>query len=488
MNYNADLDKFSPEGDEYSTILITPRSIDEYNRQQGLKKVLNPRYLWGFGTGAVMANAFFGWNYGYGETGAMGFTVALAGASLLYMLSMLVLTELGSALPYAGGPYAFARSACGRTCGFLAGLASVLQYVFAAAVVTYSMGHYIYYLYPGVSGAAVAIIPVVLLALVQIVGVQHSARLQLIIAGCALSGYILYYMGGYYGHSIDFIVSPFKYADVTGVFMALPFVLWLFTGSEGLVMSAEETGQPGRCLKTGLLTTALTTLAVIAGVWFFSAGSPVHRRALAGTEYPLLLVLKTVQQSDHRLYHVYVLLGIVAYLACLNSIIHACSRQVFALARAGYLPPVFSKIHYFWRTPYQAIVLVSFLVIVLMYIVNLKLWLEMTAISFTIVHLINIASFLKIRLAEGSTGQAKTFPLYFAASVIGVLLLLTVLVSFGLYYPRALLYILLLYGIGVCIFAAVLRNNVVDDAPEEYSAESAVLQRKVTVNKGSGRW
>src|SRR5699024_5135055 len=58
-------------------------------------------------------------------------------------------------------------------------------------------------------------------------------------------------------------------------------------------------------------------------------------------------------------------IGLVGLIASFSGVILAYSRQIFSLARAGYLPPMFSKLHVARRTPVPAIIFPGLLGLIL---------------------------------------------------------------------------------------------------------------------------
>ena len=60
--------------------------------------------------------------------------------AIMYLTMTLGISELSTMLPYAGGPYSFARRAMGRYIGFITGVGVVLQYVIAAPIIAIGIG------------------------------------------------------------------------------------------------------------------------------------------------------------------------------------------------------------------------------------------------------------------------------------------------------------------------------------------------------------
>ena len=76
-------------------------------QQTALKKVLKPVHLWALAVGLVISGEYFGWNYGWRVAGTMGFLIATFIVTILYITFVFSFTELSTAIPHAGGPFAY---------------------------------------------------------------------------------------------------------------------------------------------------------------------------------------------------------------------------------------------------------------------------------------------------------------------------------------------------------------------------------------------
>jgi ethanolamine permease len=75
----------------------------------------------GIAVGLVISGEYFGWSYGWAQAGTLGFLLSSVFVAIIYRLH-LQLTELTTAIPHAGGPFAYAR----RAFGPIGGLSPVL--------------------------------------------------------------------------------------------------------------------------------------------------------------------------------------------------------------------------------------------------------------------------------------------------------------------------------------------------------------------------
>ena len=91
--------------------------------------------LAGLGVSYVISGDYAGWNGGLGEGGFGGLAIAFVVVAGMYLAMVLGMAEMSSALPAAGGGYAFARRALGPWGGFATGTAILIEYTIAPAAI-----------------------------------------------------------------------------------------------------------------------------------------------------------------------------------------------------------------------------------------------------------------------------------------------------------------------------------------------------------------
>lgn len=138
-----------------------------------------------------------------------------------------------------------------------------------------------------------------------------------------------------------------------GIFAAIPFAIWFFLAIEGVAMAAEEAKDPRRSIPIAYIAGVLTLVSLAFGVMLF-AGGVGDWHTLANLNDPLPQAMKAVVGSNSGWLHMLVWLGLFGLVASLHGIIMGYGRQIFALARAGFLPAVLGKLHPRFKTPYTA--------------------------------------------------------------------------------------------------------------------------------------
>ena len=107
------------------------------------KKTLSGWHLWGIAVGLVISGEYFGWSYGWAQAGTLGFLVTTVFIAVMYTTFIFSFTELTTAIPHAGGPFAYSYRAFGPVGGYLAGFSTLIEFVFAPPAIALAIGAYL---------------------------------------------------------------------------------------------------------------------------------------------------------------------------------------------------------------------------------------------------------------------------------------------------------------------------------------------------------
>ncbi|MEE3625798.1 ethanolamine permease [Nitrospirillum sp. BR 11752] len=328
----------------------------------GLNKSLGGWHLWGIAVGLVISGEYFGWSYGWAQAGTLGFLATTILVAVLYTTFIFSFTELTTAIPHAGGPFAYSHRAFGPLGGFIAGYATLIEFVFAPPAIALAIGAYLNVQFPGLPPKLAAVGAYGVFALLNIAGVTIAATFELCVTLLAI-GELLVFMGvvapgfrwaNFAAHGWSGDAGPLSATALGGIFAAIPFAIWFFLAIEGAAMAAEEAKDPARTIPRAYIAGILTLVALAFGTMVL-AGGVGDWRDLANINDPLPQAMKAVVGADSGWLHMLVWIGLFGLVASFHGIIMGYSRQIFALARAGFLPSVLSRLHPTRRTPHWAI-------------------------------------------------------------------------------------------------------------------------------------
>lgn len=326
-----------------------------------LKPTLNTVQLWGIAVGLVISGEYFGWSYGWAQAGTMGFMVTTLLIAAMYSCFIFSFTELTTAIPHAGGPFAYARRAFGPMGGLIAGFATLVEFVFAPPAIAMAIGAYLNVQFPALDPKMIAVGAYLVFMTLNIVGVSIAATFELVVTVLAIFELLVFMgvvspgfsianftKGGWSGH------DSFSLAAIPGIFAAIPFAIWFFLAIEGAAMAAEEAKDPKRTIPVAYITGILTLVVLAFGVMIMAGGAGDWTK-LSNINDPLPQAMKAIVGSSSGWLHMLVWLGLFGLIASFHGIILGYSRQIFALARAGYLPPFLAAVHPRFKTPHRAI-------------------------------------------------------------------------------------------------------------------------------------
>jgi ethanolamine permease len=331
-----------------------------------LKPALGTWQLWGIAVGLVISGEYFGWSYGWAQAGTVGFLVTTLLVAVMYTCFIFSFTELSTAIPHAGGPFAYSRRAFGERGGFIASMATLMEFVFAPPAIAMAIGAYLNVQFPGLSPKLAAIMAYLVFMTLNILGVQLAAMFELLVTLLAVFE-LLVFMGvvapgfrfshflshGWAGQDV------LNMAALPGILAGVPFAIWFFLAIEGAAMAAEEARNPRHTIPRAYMAGILTLVVLAFGVMILAGGAG-DWRVLSNINDPLPQAMKMVVGAHSGWMHMLVWIGLFGLIASFHGIILGYSRQCFALARAGFLPPGLAKLSRF-QTPHRAILAGGFI-------------------------------------------------------------------------------------------------------------------------------
>ena len=449
--------------------------------QHSLVKSLGTWQLWGIAVGLVISGEYFGWSFGWATAGTLGFLITTIAVALMYTTFIFSFTELSTSIPHAGGPFAYSYRAFGPTGGFIAGMATLIEFVFAPPAISLAIGAYLNVQFPALDPKTAAVGAYLVFMGLNILGVRIAATFELFVTVLAIFE-LLVFMGVVApGFSFANFVKDgwagedsFSVASIAGIFAAIPFAIWFFLAIEGVAMAAEEAKDPKRSIPIAYTTGIMTLVVLAIGVMVFAGGAG-DWKTLSNINDPLPQAMKMIVGESSGWLHMLVWLGLFGLVASFHGIILGYSRQIYAQARAGYLPGWLGSVHPKFKTPHRAIIAGGVIGIAAIFSDELLQFggqtltaniVTMSVFGALLMYIMSMAALFKLRKNEPNlvrTYRTPFYPVFPAIALGGALIALATVIWFNLMLAGVFLGILA-FGLICFHLTRHTRDNAAFDA------------------------
>jgi ethanolamine permease len=492
--------RMSDTKNSVSGVTYTPAGEGYFEKRQ-LRRSAGVWGLWGLGVAAVISGDFSGWNVGLGTTGWGAMLIGTLLITVMFFTMIFSIGEMASAMPHTGGAYSFSRAAMGPWGGFVTGLAETIEYIVTTAVIVWFSGVYADSALSALTGISMPpwvwwIILYIAFIGLNSLGASIGFRFALVVALISIGVLLFFAVAAFATGSVDFAnlfdIAPtegnseFLPFGAIGILFALPFAIWFFLGIEELPLAAEESTAPTKDIPKagvwGVVTLTLTGLLVLFLNPAVTGTSAITVSPGDGDE-PLLAGFRVFLPES--LAAVLALFALVGLLASLQGIMFAYGRNMYSLSRAGYYPKFLSLTGKKHQTPWVSLLvggIIGYLILVLVLIVipgidedaagsASGVILFIAVFGAVISYMMQMVAFVVLRRRfpdakrpyrspTGVWGAVVAFILAFGA-FLGILL--------NSVFQTAVITFLVVFVVGIVLFALVGRNRLVLSPEEEYA-------------------
>lgn len=410
-------------------------SSPQHTAPTHLPRTLGPLMLWGLGVGYVISGMYFGWNLGLAAGGTYGLALATLLIIVLYITFTFSYTELACAIPKAGGVFDYATRALGRDAGFLAGMAQIIEFVFAPPAIAAAIGAYFHIFFPQVPVTVIAIVAYLIFTGLNIYGVRAAATFELVITVLAVVE-LLIFAGVTLPHfEIKNIAHNAFPNGWNGVWAAIPFAVWFFLAIEGVANVAEEAINPQRNVLLGF-GSALFTLVVLCILTFLSSVGVAGWEAVVypspgapPSDSPLPLALEKITGNSGWLYHLLITIGLMGLVASFHGIILAAGRATFEFGRVKYIPAAVGRIHSGFKTPANALLINMVIGIIALLTGKTGQIITIACFGALTLYVFSMITVLVLRKSEPNLERPFRVPLYPYFPIIALIIAIISLVA-----------------------------------------------------------
>ena len=364
-------------------------SAEEFDKSE-LKRELTATNLVALGVGAVIGAGIFVIT-GYaaavhaGPAVVISFVISAFGCAL----AGLCYSEFSSMFPVAGSAYSYSYATMGEFIAWILGWDLILEYLFGASTVAVSWSGYVVSFLtnlgiklPAVitsapidytadgwvfTGAIInfpAVFIVAILVTMLVIGVKESAKFNNIIVLIKVIVILLFI-----GFGISFIDTqnwkPFIPANTggfenfgwTGILSGAAIVFFAYIGFDAVSTAAQEAKNPQRDMPRGILISLLICTVLYIAVALVLTG--IVKYTQLDVPAPIAVAINAAGKSLRWLSPIINIGAIAGLSSVVMVLLFGQSRIFFSMAHDGLLPPIFSKVHKKFKTPYITTIIIG---------------------------------------------------------------------------------------------------------------------------------
>ena len=373
-----------------NNIFKTKQVSSEELNNSGLKRTLTLTNLIALGIGAVIgAGIFVITGTAAAEHAGPAVVISFIISAFGCALAGLCYAEFSSMFPVAGSAYSYSYATMGEFVAWILGWDFILEYLFGASTVAVGWSGYVVsfladlgitipaamtsapidYTENGwmLTGAIInfpAIFIVAILVTLLVLGVRESAKVNNIIVLIKVIVILLFI-----GFGISFIdtqnwqpfipenTGSFDHFGWTGILAGAAIVFFAYIGFDAVSTAAQEAKNPQRDMPRGILISlGICTVLYIAVALVLSG---IVKYTELNVPAPIALAIDTAGNSLKWLSPLIKIGAIAGLSSVVMVLLFGQSRVFFSMSNDGLLPPIFSKVHKKFKTPYITTIVIG---------------------------------------------------------------------------------------------------------------------------------
>jgi basic amino acid/polyamine antiporter, APA family len=417
-----------------------------------LHRALGPVQLVSLGIGAIIgAGIFVITGHAAAAYAGPGVVVSFMVAGLGCLFAGLCYAEFASMIPVAGSAYTYTYATMGKFLAWIIGWNLVLEYMAAASTVAVGWSGYFVELFSQMgltipkefSSAPIAMtsfqdisltgsflnIPAMfvigLASTLLVVGIRASARFNAAMVAIKLFIVVLVI-----GFGLPLIrsanLTPFIPPNTgtwgqfgwSGVFRATGVIFFAYIGFDAVSVAAQEARNPQRDMPIGILGSLILCTVLYILMSLVMTGLAPYMTL--NVPHPVFVAIDAAGPQLAWL-GVLVNIGAVVGLASVVLVLLLGQSRIFyAMSRDGLIPPVYSRIHPTFRTPWLGTIVTGVIAALLAGVVPLGILGELVSIGTLLAFVIVCVSTLVLRKKEPDALRPFRTPMVWLVAPLGI--------------------------------------------------------------------
>ncbi len=438
--------------------LTEPNPVTESYHQ--LHRGLGPVNLIMIGIGSIIgAGIFVIAGTAAAEHAGPAVLISFLIAGLGCLFTGLCYAEFASMIPESGSAYTYAYATMGRLMAWFIGWNMVLEYLVSASTVSVGWsGYFVSFLHglgitfppelanapiSGTSFSAIhlsgaiinlpAVVLIIALTVFLVVGVSESARFNALMVMIKTGIVILVITFGLpYVHVANLhpFIPPntgtFGKFGISGILAASGMIFFAYIGFEAVSVAALEAKNPRRDLPIGILGSLAICTVLYIGMAVVLTGI---------TDWRTLDVANPVSFAIGKISNLgwlvrWVDVGALVGLASVVFVsLYGQSRVFYSMARDGFLPPTFSKVHPRFRTPHRGTVITGFFAALLAAVFPLDILAELVSVGTLLAFIAVCGGIMILRITTPKAKRSFKTPAVWFVAPAGVATCLLMMAS-----------------------------------------------------------
>lgn len=449
--------------------------ISESESDQGLRKTLSATNLTTLGIGAVIgAGIFVLTGQAAAQYAGPAIVISFLISGLACLFAGLCYAEFASMIPISGSAYTYAYATLGEFIAWIIGWDLILEYLFAASTVAVGWSGYVVSFLkdfgiiipaqftaawgsvlveiPNVgwnlltpqltqsladTGIAVANLPhlsailnlpamfiVAVITLLLLVGIRESARFNNVMVIIKVFVILLFIGIGFFfvnkANWMPFIpenTGEWGHYGWSGILRGAGVIFFAYIGFDAVSTAAQEAKNPQKDMPVGILgSLGISTFLYIAVALVLTG---IVSYTFLNVADPIAVGVNAMGSSLFWLRPIIKIAAIAGLSSVILVMLMGQPRIFFSMSRDGLLPPLFSRIHPRFKTPYVSTLITGFIALILAGILPINILGELVSIGTLLAFAIVCIGIIVLRVKRPDIKRSFKTPLVPLIPILG---------------------------------------------------------------------